>query len=395
MNFLDTFDITTSPDHNPTSSSRTTAAAESPSLNEEVNQVVGQLSRFWGGFVRQVHKFAAFSKLIWAQAALQSQTAIESARKDFGDAVVQAQKELNRFTGETTTEQPIENEKVSLLTASEASITGEASTNKTDVDREALLPETSIEGTQSSVEDTTTPYQSFFSRLQASLPPSIVSSVQRNLPTSIDMDSLNLIRDTWTSELQRVQGVTLAQAEEYVHRSEAILRDTIREASEVLKDAVRVLPPEGYSPAGAVWDGTDVWMFSDIHYDEPGKGKARAVDGLSDDSKTLRDVQRSAATRAEAMLKQLRHDPEVIKRDPEADDGAAFKEWLSTAGWPMDDKITKALSDPADGSALQLTHDSLGEWGCFDCVPFLTQPQSLPRFQAIYFGNGTFSECIK
>lgn len=47
MNFLDAYDI----------SDPAVTAAQSgpePSLNEEVNQVVGQLSRFWGGFRKQV-----------------------------------------------------------------------------------------------------------------------------------------------------------------------------------------------------------------------------------------------------------------------------------------------------------------------------------------------------
>lgn len=32
------------------STSATTAPASEPSLNEEVNQAIGQLGRFWGGF---------------------------------------------------------------------------------------------------------------------------------------------------------------------------------------------------------------------------------------------------------------------------------------------------------------------------------------------------------
>lgn len=48
MNFLDAYDLTSTPTVPP--------SAEEPtqSLNEEVNQVVGQLSRFWGGFRKQV-----------------------------------------------------------------------------------------------------------------------------------------------------------------------------------------------------------------------------------------------------------------------------------------------------------------------------------------------------
>ena len=47
MNFFDAYDTpgTTTPPAN---------AQPTPSLNEEVSQVVGQLSRFWGGFRKQV-----------------------------------------------------------------------------------------------------------------------------------------------------------------------------------------------------------------------------------------------------------------------------------------------------------------------------------------------------
>lgn len=51
MNFLDAYDIT-----EPTETPRTTEGPET-SLNEEVTQVVGQLSRFWGGFRKQVSSF--------------------------------------------------------------------------------------------------------------------------------------------------------------------------------------------------------------------------------------------------------------------------------------------------------------------------------------------------
>lgn len=49
MNFFDTYDITRSATPNVDLPGR-----DQPSLNEEVNQVIGQLGRFWGGFRKQV-----------------------------------------------------------------------------------------------------------------------------------------------------------------------------------------------------------------------------------------------------------------------------------------------------------------------------------------------------
>lgn len=47
MNFFDTYDIARGPTPQPSDENQ-------PSLNEEVNQVIGQLGRFWGGFKKQV-----------------------------------------------------------------------------------------------------------------------------------------------------------------------------------------------------------------------------------------------------------------------------------------------------------------------------------------------------
>jgi hypothetical protein len=47
MNFIDAYDVT-GPSVTPV------REGPEPTLNEEVTQVVGQLSRFWGGFRKQV-----------------------------------------------------------------------------------------------------------------------------------------------------------------------------------------------------------------------------------------------------------------------------------------------------------------------------------------------------
>ena len=49
MNFLDAYDV---------SGLSTRREGPEPTLNEEVTQVVGQLSRLWGGFRKQVRQTA-------------------------------------------------------------------------------------------------------------------------------------------------------------------------------------------------------------------------------------------------------------------------------------------------------------------------------------------------
>jgi len=136
-----------------------------------------------------------------------------------------------------------------------------------------------------------------------------------------------------------------------MRKSEALLKD----AQEVLKDAVKVIPPEeAASQPGFVWDGTDMWMLptepvTAEESDAKGKGKAKDT------------AQQSVATRAEALLRRLRHDPEIIAHDLEDDSG--YKAWNETQktddAWKS--RAEKELSDGLDGQALRNTRDALGE----------------------------------
>ena len=316
----------------------------------------------------------------------QSQTALESARKDFGSVVLQAQKELTKLTESAppaSTPEPggSATEKSASIPAEEKELASAPSTSTDAQDTsDKAAPEDSASSSQSSQP------QTLFARLQASLPPSLVNTVQTQLPESLRetlqharVGSANLtaldfaqLRSTITSELQRVQGVT----EEYVHRSEEFLR----EAGEFLKDAVKVVPPEegdsGYP--GLIWDGTDVWMLpttsgagTPLADNSKGKGKEREASSSSSTGRPSVDTLRAVATRAESMLKQLRHDPAVIKVDPKDDENVRdmYMNWLAaeaasedrglgTTAWQ--NKVERALADPVDGSALKATMDTLG-----------------------------------
>ncbi|KAJ7901981.1 hypothetical protein B0H14DRAFT_3852028 [Mycena olivaceomarginata] len=319
-NFLDPYDLT----------SGTPPQQPEQSLNEEVSQVIGQLGRFWGGFRKT------------------SQSALEAARKDIGGVVTQAQQELSKFTAETPP--PAESE--STDSAQPPVESGE----------EASTPRTASPSIQ---EAPSTGVQSILSRLQSALPPNIVSTVQSRIPESLKNESgsidLTQMRTTLTTEFQRVQGVTRVQAEEYVQKSEALIREAMKEAGEVLRDAVKVLPPEeAQSSSGSgnlIWDGADMWMLPFDSSDPSAKGKEKAG----------RDTQLAVATRAESLLKRLKQDPEIIKHDPEADAGAKefYSQWLATAmqdgidseEWTA--KIAAVLNESADGLALKANQDAL------------------------------------
>ncbi|KAJ7268848.1 hypothetical protein B0H12DRAFT_71463 [Mycena haematopus] len=321
-NFLDPYDLT----------SGAPPQQSEQSLNEEVSQVIGQLGRFWGDFRKQ------------------SQSALEAARKDIGGVVTQAQQELSKFTAETP--------------APAESVSTDSVQPPVDND-ESTTPRTASPATQEG--SSSGGVQTLFSRLQSALPPNIVSTVQSAIPESLKNESGNIdltqMRTTLTTEFQRVQGVTRVQAEEYVHKSEALLREAMKEAGEVLRDAVKVVPPEDLqSSSGSgnlIWDGADMWMLPFDSSDPNAKGK----------EKTGRDTQLAVATRAESLLKRLKHDPEIIKHDPEAEAGAKefYSQWLVTAmkdGIDSEEWTTKIAAvlnenESADGQALKNTQDVL------------------------------------
>ncbi|KAL1748749.1 hypothetical protein HDZ31DRAFT_79369 [Schizophyllum fasciatum] len=365
MNFVDPFDIATA-----SSSTPPPQTGNEPSLNEEVNQVIGQLGRFWGGFREQ------------------SQAALQVAKKDLGDVVQQAQKELTKLTTEVTS--PADPETPAIeRTASETTVHDSADRtplgSPTTEQASTAGPSSSTAGPSSSTAATpaataTAQVTSIFNRLQAALPPAVVAAVQHNLEAAQHTVQHNLanlqhtdlaqLRQGLAAEFARVQGVTRAQAEEYMHRSEELLR----EAGDVLKDAVRVLPPEGEGAAGmqpgVVWDGSDIWMLPEpAQVVGAGKGKGRAG----------AETQRTVATRAEALLRRLRSDPEIILHDPEADEKVkgVYDEWLRSADFAIggekkttwDEKVESALGDGADGAALKAMHDATGEPVAYDAQP--------------------------
>ena len=56
MNFFD-YDLTRQATATPPVTTANADASTQPTLNEEVNEVVGQLGRLWGGFRKQVNIF--------------------------------------------------------------------------------------------------------------------------------------------------------------------------------------------------------------------------------------------------------------------------------------------------------------------------------------------------
>ena len=320
--------------------------------------------------------------------------AFQSARKDLGQVVQQAQKELNKLTTEPSGSSPSPTS--TSVTDIPQPETSSSSTRDTphgeeskDGDSEEGDSGSDNESTSSTIAPTTSTSagfsaQSIFTRLQSSIPPNLVSSVQSNLPPSIRHAAagsvdFSQLRNTLTTEFTRVQDITRAQAEEYVHKSEELFR----EAGEFLKDAVKVVPPESQGEGvGVVWDGSDVWMLPALAASEWTAGPSAGGSERSPVEGT-----RAVATRAGELLRRLRHDDTVIMADPEGEEmvkalydewvsnhvesvgGIEGDEWLEKRKLALDAEGVSGLKDSVGMSTLSQLLDGSNCYWRFTCSP--------------------------
>ena len=354
----------------PATSTPPPASQVEPNLNDEVSQVIGQLGRFWGGLRKQVCSNRPTNKCTRSVETtsfpLQSQSALQTARKDLGEVVLQAQKELGKLTGDAPQQESEPSEEKTVHGAADVVQEGSSSQVETPV----ATPSQSERDLSAS---------SLFARLQSAIPPNIVSTMQNNIPETLKHATegidLSQLRTTLTNEFQRVQGATIiAQAGEYVQKSGDLLREVVEEAGEVLRDAVKVIPPEGaesgFIAPGPFWDGVDMTL--------PSEDKGKAREGSS--GQPSMETQLTVATRVEALLKQLRHNPAILRHDPEEDDRVRelYRLWVRSQvdgkggieGEEWTQRISSSLDEDEDGRALQSSLDSLGEYPpqCHDMI---------------------------
>lgn len=289
---------------------------------------------------------------------------LESARKDFGSVVTQAQKELG-LTDES----------------SKDASSQEKGKDSAEPSEPGLSSETGSASSSTSTLDNATPSgstQTLFARLQSALPPNLVSTVQNNIPETLKHASegidIGQLRTTISSEFHRVQGATIAQAEGYVPFIKEAVREAGEVAGEVWRDALKVIPPEeagsSSSNVGVVWDGTDIWTLP-FETSDGASGKGKGRDSGPSSGRPSGEAQRAVATRAESLLKRLKHDPEILKHNPESDPRAEelYKSWLEAEveakggieGEEWTKKISDELEESTDGAALQSNHDTLGK----------------------------------
>ena len=330
----------------------------SPTLNEEVTEVIGQLGRFWGGFRKQVRSIAFSYSNTTLNAGLYSfvpskgQSAIQAARKDLGDYVSQAQKGLNSQLSTTlsasspapatdTDAQPStassSRDLIDLTTAdgesSSASSSASAST--------ATLPDPQQQQRPDQAQSPNA--QTLLTRLQSSLPPDLLTSLRDTIPDSV--------RDAQAR--RELAHVAQARVQGAAARGEELLRG----ASVFLRDAVRVVPPE--EAASSSSSSSFVAPSAHEGTPTPPHGKAASPPVV---------VSSTPATRRGTLLRALREHPAILRVDPAKEERSAafFASWVEVVGAEASrDESHRESELGADDGTLRSTRSVLG--GCHLC----------------------------
>ncbi|KAN0107375.1 hypothetical protein V8E52_010206 [Russula decolorans] len=302
------------------------AAEPSPSLNEEVTEVIGQLGRFWGGFRKQ------------------GQSAIQSARKDLGDYVSQAQRGLNNQisttlpaaspapASDTDTQSSTASSSRDLIDISTAD--GEGSASSSSSASTATLPGPQQQQLQRPDEaQSSLNAQTLFTRLQSSLPPDLLTGLRDTIPDSV--------RDAQARK--ELAQVAQARVQGAAARGEELLRG----ASVFLRDAVRVVPPEEADsfPSASTTPSA--------HEDTISRGKAVPTPIV---------VSSTPATRRGALLCALRENPAILRVDPAGEERSAalFVSWVERVGAEASRDESRRESElGADDEALRSTRSAL------------------------------------
>ncbi|GHJ88638.1 hypothetical protein NliqN6_5040 [Naganishia liquefaciens] len=300
---------------------------QSVSLEQEVGQVVQQLSSWGGSF--------------WGGLRKQSAVAFDNVKKDFSRTVQEAQEDLKKLQAQTV--------EVGLKHTSESETHSSVATTSKGKARESenehhaevpelqagtALPSPHVPSAKETKDFFTKIGETFSSQsnnlnstinqnlatLQKSLSESIASASAKSQIQSLNLNKLTRNDINFAQFADNIQK-NLAQAgtklniqqaeklaEEYLRKSE----DLLHNAGEFLKDAVKVVPPES-DGHGVVWDGSDTYAFSTA---DDWKNPSR----LSSDNAraTSFEVSRSQL-RKEALLRRLRGDKELFLVDPGAE----------------------------------------------------------------------------
>ena len=325
----------------------------SPTLNEEVTEVIGQLGRFWGGFRKQVRSIAfsytntTLNAGLYSFVSTKGQSAIQAARKDLGDYVSQAQKGLNSQLSTTVSASspaPATDTDAQSSTASSSrdlidltTTDGESSSASSSASAStATLPDSQ----QQQPDQAQSPNaQTLLTRLQSSLPPDLLTSLRDTIPDSVR--DAQARRELAQVAQARVQGAAA--------RGEELLRG----ASVFLRDAVRVVPPEEASSSSSSFPSS---AAPSAHEGTPTPHRKASSPPVV--------VSSTPATRRGALLRALREHPAILRVDPAKEERSAalFASWVEVVGAEASrDESHRESELGADDGTLRSTRSALGK----------------------------------
>lgn len=302
----------------------------------------------------------------------QSAVAFDSVRKDFTRTVQEAQEDLKKLQTQTV--------EVGLKDISASQSDAEASTSfkgkarettdnqlveETASDTSTVLPSVHVPTTKETKDFFAKIGETFSSQsnnINASINHNL-ATLQRSLSESISsassnpqIQSLNLNKLTrndinfaqFTDNIQKnlAQAGTMLNvqqaeklAEDYLRKSEGLFHN----ASEFLKDAVKVVPPGEGDAHGVAWDGSDSYAFTTA-----GDGSDRSAYGSSYDParSSSFEVSRSQL-RKEALLRRLRADKELFLVDPGAETESTSRRSAFEAFWKSEIEQKGGVDSPA------------------------------------------------
>ncbi|KIM27654.1 hypothetical protein M408DRAFT_24314, partial [Serendipita vermifera MAFF 305830] len=183
-----------------TSSGANANAAIQPSLNDEVQQAIGVLGSWWGGFRKQ------------------STVVLSSARKDFGQVVQQAQKEIGKLSAARTSSEVTDATSATSPTAAERKSTEGAEASAA---RGTSPPSSPRSGHQRGPSSPTAMLFSFLPQGLAQNLSAAPGQIQTTLQRTLSNPEVQNLRSTITTNLSNLQSTVSSTVQSSVQSVQA------------------------------------------------------------------------------------------------------------------------------------------------------------------------------
>ena len=246
---------------------------------------------------------------------------MQTARNDLASVAQQAQQELGKFQQRSATnstqlspdpnDTPTPNDPETLATTSQASDPTSSSLQSTSTAILSFLPIPSTQIAETVQKTLSEGSANIQSTLQRTLSGPQVQQLKSTLTANLHtlQENVHHLQENVVTGVHHLQE-SLPDLQNPEARDKLLGdarkqgEDWLNQAGEFIQDAVKVVPPEpgqvGYQP-GMIWDGSDVWMFSEAREEEAAAAdqKGKGNEGIS-------------VSRTGALLRKLRTDPEML-----------------------------------------------------------------------------------